>query len=123
MIFEALKNTSRVSPVSLVLALLAAGTVGGADVGAINALHTLADVAPTALTGISAASHISVVGTSKVSGQSQPGQGMNPHSGRGNGVPVKNVAQVRATVAKSNKSVALLILRASDKIFVPINLG
>jgi len=33
------------------------------------------------------------------------------------------VAQVRAIVAKSSKSVALLIQREGDKIFVPIRLG
>jgi serine protease Do len=40
-----------------------------------------------------------------------------------NGVPVKSVDQVRATVAKSQKSVALLILRGDSRIFVPVNLG
>jgi len=35
----------------------------------------------------------------------------------------KDVAQVRAIVEKSTKSVALLIERAGDKIFVPIKLG
>jgi serine protease Do len=40
-----------------------------------------------------------------------------------NGVPVRNVEQVRAAVAKSEKSVALLIQRGNDKIFVPVNLG
>lgn len=40
-----------------------------------------------------------------------------------NGVPVKNIDQVRATVAKSEKSVALLIQRGDSKIFVPVNLG
>ncbi|MDP2256458.1 MAG: DegQ family serine endoprotease [Polaromonas sp.] len=40
-----------------------------------------------------------------------------------NGIPVKNIDQVRATVAKSQKSVALLILRGDSKIFVPVNLG
>ena len=40
-----------------------------------------------------------------------------------NGVPVKNIDQVRATVARSQKSVALLILRGDSKIFVPVNLG
>ncbi len=40
-----------------------------------------------------------------------------------NGTPVKDVAQVRAIVEKSAKSVALLIERAGDKIFVPIKLG
>jgi serine protease Do len=40
-----------------------------------------------------------------------------------NGVPVKNVDQVRATVAKAEKSVALLIQRGDSKIFVPVNLG
>jgi serine protease Do len=40
-----------------------------------------------------------------------------------NGVPVKSVDQVRATVAKSPKSVALLILRGDSRIFVPVTLG
>ena len=40
-----------------------------------------------------------------------------------NGIPVKNIDQVRATVAKSDKSVALLIQRGGTKIFVPVNLG
>ncbi len=40
-----------------------------------------------------------------------------------NGTPVKDVEQVRAIVAKSAKSVALLIQREGDKIFVPIKLG
>ncbi|SFB79343.1 serine protease Do [Polaromonas sp. OV174] len=40
-----------------------------------------------------------------------------------NGVAVKNVEQVRAMVAKSDKSVALLIQRGDTKIFVPVNLG
>ena len=40
-----------------------------------------------------------------------------------NGMPVKNIAQVRAAVSKSEKSVALLIQRGEDKIFVPVNLG
>ena len=40
-----------------------------------------------------------------------------------NGLPVKNIEQVRAAVARSEKSVALLILRGGDKIFVPVNLG
>ena len=39
-----------------------------------------------------------------------------------NGIPVKNIEQVRATVAKSQKSVALLILRGDSRIFVPVNL-
>ncbi len=40
-----------------------------------------------------------------------------------NGTVVKSVEQVRAIVAKSDKSVALLIQRDGDKIFVPIRLG
>ena len=40
-----------------------------------------------------------------------------------NGTAVKNVEQVKAAVAKSEKSVALLIQRGNDKIFVPVNLG
>jgi serine protease Do len=40
-----------------------------------------------------------------------------------NGTPVKSVDQVRAAVSKSDKSVALLILRGDSKIFVPVNLG
>ena len=40
-----------------------------------------------------------------------------------NGIPVKSIDQVRATVAKSEKSVALLIQRGEAKIFVPVNLS
>ncbi|WP_225783235.1 DegQ family serine endoprotease [Xenophilus sp. Marseille-Q4582] len=40
-----------------------------------------------------------------------------------NGVPASNVAQVRETVAKSDKSVALLIQRGEQRIFVPVRLG
>jgi serine protease Do len=40
-----------------------------------------------------------------------------------NGVPMKNIDQVRAAVAKAEKSVALLIQRGDSKIFVPVNLG
>jgi serine protease Do len=40
-----------------------------------------------------------------------------------NGTMVKDVAQVRAIVERSDKSVALLIRRAGDTIFVPIRLG
>lgn len=40
-----------------------------------------------------------------------------------NGTAVGSVDQVRAAVAKSQKSVALLIQRGDDKIFVPIRLG
>ena len=40
-----------------------------------------------------------------------------------NGQPVSSVEQVRAVVAKSQKSVALLIQRGEDKIFVPVRLG
>jgi serine protease Do len=40
-----------------------------------------------------------------------------------NGVPVKDIDQVRTTVAASKKSVALLIQRGEARIFVPVNLG
>ena len=40
-----------------------------------------------------------------------------------NGIAVKSVEQVRSVVAKSEKSVALLIQRGDAKIFVPVNLG
>ncbi len=40
-----------------------------------------------------------------------------------NGAPVKSIEQVREAVAKSTKSVALLVLRGDDKIFVPVRLG
>ena len=40
-----------------------------------------------------------------------------------NGTAVKNIEQVRAAVARSDKSVALLIQRGEDKIFVPVRLG
>jgi serine protease Do len=40
-----------------------------------------------------------------------------------NGTPVTSIDQVKAAVAKSQKSVALLIQRGDEKIFVPIRLG
>ena len=40
-----------------------------------------------------------------------------------NGSPVKNIDQVREVVAKSDKSVALLIQRDGNKIFVPVRVG
>ncbi|SCK56829.1 serine protease Do [Variovorax sp. HW608] len=40
-----------------------------------------------------------------------------------NGTPAKNIEQVRQVVAKSDRSVALLILRDGDRIFVPVRLG
>ena len=39
-----------------------------------------------------------------------------------NGTPVESVAQLRALVAKSGKTLALLIQRADGKIFVPVEL-
>ena len=40
-----------------------------------------------------------------------------------NGTPASSAEQVRAVVAKSGKSVALLIQRGTDRIFVPVNVG
>ncbi len=40
-----------------------------------------------------------------------------------NGTPVKSIEQVREVAAKAGKSVALLIQRGGDKIFVPVNVG
>jgi serine protease Do len=40
-----------------------------------------------------------------------------------NGTPVKSVEQVRDLVAKSDKSVALLIQRGGDQIYVPVHVG
>ena len=40
-----------------------------------------------------------------------------------NGTPVKDVEQVRAAMAHAGKSMALLIERDGDKIFVPVHLG
>ena len=40
-----------------------------------------------------------------------------------NGTPVATPEQVKEAVAKSSKSVALLIQRGEDKIFVPIRIG
>ncbi len=40
-----------------------------------------------------------------------------------NGQPVKDVEQVRGIVAKSDKSVALLIQREGERIFVPVRVG
>ncbi|MEH6435113.1 Do family serine endopeptidase [Massilia sp. DD77] len=40
-----------------------------------------------------------------------------------NGRPVQSVAQVRDVVAKASKSVALLVQRGSDRIFIPVRIG
>lgn len=40
-----------------------------------------------------------------------------------NGTPIQSVEQVRAIVSKSNKSVALLIQRDGNRIFVPVRIG
>ncbi|MBE0621767.1 MAG: PDZ domain-containing protein, partial [Burkholderiales bacterium] len=40
-----------------------------------------------------------------------------------NGTPIQSVAQLRALVAKSGKTMALLIQRDDGKIFVPVDLG
>jgi serine protease Do len=40
-----------------------------------------------------------------------------------NGRPVSSVAQVKDVVGQSSKSVALLILRGNDKIFIPVRIG
>jgi serine protease Do len=40
-----------------------------------------------------------------------------------NGTPAKSVDQARSVIAKSDKSVALLIQRGDDKIFVPVRIG
>jgi len=40
-----------------------------------------------------------------------------------NGKPVSSVEQVRSMVAKSTKSVALLIQRGNDRIFIPVRIG
>jgi serine protease Do len=40
-----------------------------------------------------------------------------------NGTPVTSVEQVRSVVAGAEKSVALLVQRGKDKIFVPVRLG
>ncbi|MDI3380399.1 DegQ family serine endoprotease [Xenophilus aerolatus] len=40
-----------------------------------------------------------------------------------NGTPAKSIDQVRQAVAKADKSVALLIQRGDDRIFVPVRIG
>jgi serine protease Do len=40
-----------------------------------------------------------------------------------NGTQAKSVEQVREVVAKADKSVALLIQRDGNKIFVPVRIG
>lgn len=40
-----------------------------------------------------------------------------------NGTPAKSVEQVRALVAKADKSIALLIQRGNGKIFIPVKIG
>jgi serine protease Do len=40
-----------------------------------------------------------------------------------NGTPARTIDQVRAVVAKADKSVALLVQRGEEKIFVPVRIG
>ncbi|SIT26924.1 DegQ family serine endoprotease [Achromobacter sp. MFA1 R4] len=40
-----------------------------------------------------------------------------------NGVPVHNIGQVKAELSKAGKTVALLVQRGEDKIFVPVQVG
>ena len=40
-----------------------------------------------------------------------------------NGTMVRNVEQVHAAIAKSDKTVALLVQRGDEKIFLPVRLG
>jgi serine protease Do len=40
-----------------------------------------------------------------------------------NGVPVRDIAQVKAELSKAGKTVALLVQRGEDKIFVPVQIG
>jgi serine protease Do len=40
-----------------------------------------------------------------------------------NGTPARSIDQVRAVVAKADKSVALLLQRGEEKIFVPVRIG
>jgi serine protease Do len=40
-----------------------------------------------------------------------------------NGTPAKSIEQVRSVISKADKSVALLIQRGDDKIFVPVRIG
>jgi serine protease Do len=40
-----------------------------------------------------------------------------------NGTPIQSIDQVRAIVSKSNRSVALLIQRDGNRIFVPVRIG
>ena len=60
----------------------------------------------------------SVVGPAAAAGV-QPGDVLTAI----NGTPVTTVEQVRTLVAKSEKSVALLIQRDGSKIFVPVRIG
>jgi serine protease Do len=40
-----------------------------------------------------------------------------------NGVPVHNIGQVKEALSKAGKTVALLVQRGEDKIFVPVQIG
>ena len=40
-----------------------------------------------------------------------------------NGQPVTDIEQVRGIVAKADKSVALLVQRDGQQLFVPVNVG
>ncbi|MNO03051.1 serine endoprotease [compost metagenome] len=40
-----------------------------------------------------------------------------------NGVPVHNIGEVKEALSKAGKTVALLVQRGEDKIFVPVQVG
>ena len=69
--------------------------------------------------GIASGLVIEDAGGAALSAGVQPGDVLLSVNGR----PVNSVAQVRDVVGKSTKSVALLIQRGSDKIFIPVRIG
>ena len=69
--------------------------------------------------GIAAGLIVEDVGGAAATADVRPGDVLLSINGR----PVSSVAQVRDVVGKSTKSVALLIQRGSDKIFIPVRIG
>ncbi|NRR33779.1 DegQ family serine endoprotease [Oxalobacteraceae bacterium] len=77
------------------------------------------DAAEKRQSGITSGLLIEDAGGAAASAGVQPGDVLLSVNGR----PVNSVEQVREVVAKSDKSVALLIQRGDDKIFIPVRLG
>jgi serine protease Do len=69
--------------------------------------------------GLASGLVIERAGGSAASAGVQPGDVLLSVNGR----PVNTIEQVRDVVSKSSKSVALLIQRGEERIFIPVRLG